>query len=320
MLHSSVFRTGLALAALTCAGLAQAVPLNVGYDNFTYSGTVTRYATLADAQNQANATGGPYTIQTVTNNSPLPARATRSNARDGNLSVTSAAPAAYGSDVTYLSTAWYFTTFPANGDGWGNPNNSNNGFIQYYLTSSAPTVNGGWQPGYTQFRLTVSGGNGDSSNAARFWPVPNPDGPANISGGTYVEFNLNLTANFASPATLNGATGWYETTAMPSSVTGTVSGIFQNDQANDTQYNGFYRFSYTLAGPGSWAADNAATWDDGGTRVAPASLWAAPAAVVPTSVAPVPSLGTWALLGLSLALGLMAAMRQGARARPARLR
>ena len=107
---------------------------------------------------------------------------------------------------------------------------------------------------------------------------------------------------------------------MPSSVTGTVSGIFQNDQANDTQYNGFYRFSYTLAGPGSWAADNAATWDDGGTRVAPASLWAAPAAVVPTSVAPVPSLGTWALLGLSLALGLMAAMRQGARARPARLR
>ena len=112
MLHSSVFRTGLALAALTCAGLAQAVPLNVGYDNFTYSGTVTRYATLADAQNQANATGGPYTIQTATNNSPLPARATRSNARDGNLSVTSAAPAAYGSDVTYLSTAWYFTNDP----------------------------------------------------------------------------------------------------------------------------------------------------------------------------------------------------------------
>ena len=233
MLNPFAFRASAAVAGWAFAALAQAAPLNVSFDNFTYSGTVTRYATLADAQNQANATGGPYTIQTVTNNSPLPARATRSNARDGNLSVTSAAPAAYGSDVTYLSTAWYFTTFPANGDGWGNPNNSNNGFIQYYLTSSAPTVNGGWQPGYTQFRLTVSGGNGDSSNAARFWPVPNPDGPANISGGTYVEFNLNLTANFASPATLNGATGWYETTAMPSSVTGTVSGIFQNDQAND---------------------------------------------------------------------------------------
>ena len=61
------FRSGLAIVALAGASLAQAVPLSASLDNFTYSGTVTRYATLADAQNQTNPTGGPYTIQTVSN-------------------------------------------------------------------------------------------------------------------------------------------------------------------------------------------------------------------------------------------------------------
>ena len=307
MLHQSAFRIGLAAAAWACAGLVQAVPLSVGFDNFTYSGTVTRYATLDDAQNQTNATGGPYTIGTATNGT----HSTRADARDGNLSVTSTAPAAYGTDLTYLSTAWYFTTSPANGTGWGNPNNTNDGFIQYYLTSSAPTVNGGWQPGYTQFQLTVIGGNGDSGDNGRFWPAP-ASGAAAISRGEFVEFNLNLTADFASPATLNATTNWYETTAMPSSMTGTLTGIFQNDQANDTQYNGFYRFNYTVTGPGSWAADNTATW--GGTPgTGPSSLWAGPEAAVPpaTVVAPVPTLGNLALLGLSLMLGLMVAVRRG---------
>ena len=304
MLHQSAFRIGLAAAAWACAGLVQAVPLSVGFDNFTYSGTVTRYATLDDAQNQTNATGGPYTIGTATNGT----HSTRADARDGNLSVTSTAPAAYGTDLTYLSTAWYFTTFPANGNGWGNPNNTNDGFIQYYLTSSAPTVNGGWQPGYTQFQLTVAGGNGDTGDNGRFWPAPG-SGAAVISRGEFVEFNLNLTANFASPATLNTTTNWYETSAMPSSMTGTLSGIFLNDQTNTPSYNGYYRFAYTVTGPGSWAADNAATWDNGGTRAPPASLWAGPQAVVPP--APVPTLGHLALLGLSLMLGLMVAVRRG---------
>ena len=213
--------------------------------------------------------------------------------------------------MTYLSTAWYFTTTPANGNGWGNPNNTNDGFIQYYLTSS-PTVTGGWQPGYTQFQLGVVGGDGDTGDSGRFWPTSVPGGgAANISRGSFVDFNLDLSANFASAATLNGTTNWYETTAMPSSMSGTLTGIFQNDQAVDTSINGFYRFSYTVTGPGSWAADNVATWNDDTNNIPPASLWAAPAAVVPpTVVAPVPGLGPMALLGLSLLLGLMVAVRQ----------
>lgn len=309
MLHQSAFRIGLAAAALTAASLAQAVPLSASFDNFTYSGSVTRYATLTDAQNQTNPTGGPYTIATATNGP----RSTRPNARDGNLSVTSSAPAAYGTDLTYFSTAWYFTMTPASGDGWGNPNNTNDGFIQYYLQSAAPTVTGGWQPGYTQFQLAVAGGNGDSLDAGRLWPAP-ASGAAAISRGAFVEFNLNLTANFASPATLNATTNWYETSAMPTGMTGTLTGIFQNDQTSNPSYNGFYRFNYTVTGPGSWAADNSAVYRDGGAvDIPPSSLWAGPEVVVPppATVAPVPTLGNLALLGLSLLLGLMVFMRRG---------
>ena len=311
MLNPFAFRASAAVAGWAFAALAQAAPLNVSFDNFTYSGTVTRYSTLADAQSQTNAVGPATTIQTASNGP----RNTRANARDGNLAVTSAAPSDYGTTLTYLSTAWYFTTTPANGDGWGNPNNTNDGFIQYYLTSS-PTVTGGWQPGYTQFQLGVVGGDGDTGDSGRFWPTSVlGGGAANISRGSFVDFNLHLSANFASAATLNGTTNWYETTAMPSSMSGTLTGIFLNDQTANTSTNGYYRFNYTVTGPGSWAADNNATWGFDGTRVPPSSLWAAPAAVAPpTVVAPVPGLGPLALLGLSLLLGLMVAVRQNRQA------
>ena len=99
---------------------------------------------------------------------------------------------------------------------------------------------------------------------------------------------------------------------MPTGMTGTLTGIFQNDQTSDPSYNGFYRFNYTVTRPGSWAADNSATWG-GIPGNAPASLWAGPEVVVPppATVAPVPTLGNLALLGLSLLLGLMVFMRRG---------
>ena len=303
MLKQLAFRTGLVAATWACVSLVHAAPVNVEFENFTYSGTVTRYATLVDAQNQTNATGGPYTILTVSNGP----RTTRPDARDGALIVTSAAPAAYGTDFTQLATAWYFTTAPANGDGWGNPNNTNDGFFQYYLTSS-PTVSGGWQPGYTQFQLTLAGGNGDSFDAGRLWPAPD-SGTSAISEGEFVEFNVNLTATFASPATLNITTNWFETTAMPTSMTGTITGIFHNDQSADPSYNGYYRFDYIATGPGSWAADSGATWNaGGGIDYPPASFWAAPAVMPPPVLVPGP--GKLALFGLALALGLLGATRQ----------
>lgn len=106
---------------------------------------------------------------------------------------------------------------------------------------------------------------------------------------------------------------------MPSNVTGTLRGIFHNDQTSNTGYNGYYRFDFSVAGPGSWAADVGATW--GAEDYVPSSFWAAPEAVAPpVTVAPVPGPGKLALLGLSLVLAGMAARRQGARTRTGRLR
>lgn len=309
MVKRFLLRTGLGVAVWASACVAQA-QVSVAFDNFTYAGTVTRYATLADAQNQVSPTGGPYTIVTVSNGP----RNTRPDARDGDISVTNTAPPAYGPDSTFIATAWYFTTNTLLGDGWGNPNNTNNGFIQYYLASSPPTVTGGWQPGHTQFLLTVAGGNGDDFNAARLWPAPHLGGAAAISRGAFIEFNLNLTANFAAPAVLNGVTGWYESNAMPTSVVGTLTGIFLND-GTDPIYNGYYRFNFTLTGPGSWAADSGALFPSGGDAP-PGSFWAAPAAALAAIAVPGP--GKLALLGLSLMLALMAALQLRGTLRPSR--
>lgn len=285
MLRKFVIRTGLAALTWMCAHLAHAAPLFVNFDNFTYSGSVTRYATLEDARNDISPTGGPYTIPTATNG----ANSTRTDARDGQIYVGSEAPS-YAADHTQVSTAWYFTTGGSNGV--GNPNNTNLGFFQYRLYSS-PTVSGGWQPGHAQFLLTVAGGDGDDGDVARLWPAPG-GGAAALSGGKFVEFQLDVTAQFASPAVLNSTTLWYEADAMPSNVTGTLRGIFHNDQTSDTSYNGYYRFDFSVAGPGSWAADVGATW---GANNVPRSFWAAPAAVAPpVTVALVPGPGKLALL------------------------
>src|SRR5574337_904573 len=139
-------RLGLALASLLASGSLWASPLYVGYDNFDYSGTVTRYATLADAQNGTNALS-TTAIATATNGT----RQTLTNARDGNVYVASNSPGYDPTNLAYFSTAWYYTTFPANGDGWGNPNNTNTGFVQYYDSSAAPVVSGGWSNGGTRF-------------------------------------------------------------------------------------------------------------------------------------------------------------------------
>ncbi len=285
---SKLFRPALVAAVFAIASTAgQADPLFVSFENFTYSGTVTRYGSLADAQSQTNA-AYTSTIQTA-NNGP---RSTRANARDGQVYFANQATGYDPNDLAYASTAWYFTTTPASGDGWGNPNNQNDGFFQYY-TDAVPSVTGGWSAGNTQFHMNVSGGDGDAYNYARLWAPPK-NGPASETGGLFHEFSLDATAMFASAATLNGSTGWYETGAMPTAFSGTLDGIFENDNATDTSTNGFYRFAFTLNGPGSWAADNGAVWG-GANAYAPGSFWAAPEG------AAVPEPSGLALVGLALA-------------------
>jgi hypothetical protein len=284
----------VALAALIASASLQADPLYVSYDNFNYSGTVTRYATLADAQAGTNAISTTL-IATASNET----RQTLPNARDGNLYVASSSPGYDPTNTAYFSTAWYYTTFPLNGNGWGNPNNSDTGFVQYYDQSAAPVVTGGWSNGNTRFNLGISGGNGGIY--ARLWAAPEIGGPAGDTAGVFDSFHLALTADFASAAAFNATTGWYDTGAEPTSLSGNASGIFDNQSTTNASLNGFYAFDFSFA-PGSWAATNGATWSDGTNSYSPSSFFAAP----------VPEPASLALVALGLgALALAMRWRAG---------
>lgn len=289
-----MLRKVLVGAQLTLAASAAiASPLFISYDDFNYTGTVTRYGSLADAQAGVNAIS-TAAISTATNAD----RSTLPNARDAQVYVASGAPGYDPNPLSYFSTAWYFTTVPANTDGWGNPNNTNTGFVQYYDTTAAPAVSGGWSNANTRFSVSIDGGAGDSSNAGRLWAAPYAGGAASYTAGAFREFELNLVADFGSAATLNGTTGWYETAAAPTAVTGGAKGIFENDSTTNPSLNGFYAFDFAFA-PGSWAASVGATWDNGGsTQYAPQGSFAAPGQV--------PEPGSLALLGIAM-LSLTAA-------------
>lgn len=283
----------LALMALVASGSINASPLYISYDNFNYSGTVTRYATLADAQAATNAISST-SIATATNGSSQ----TLSNARDGNVYVASSSPGYDPSNLSYFSTAWYFTTTPANGNGWGNPNNTNTGFVQYYDTSAAPVVSGGWSNGNTRFTLDIAGGDGDSGNFARLWAAPSIGGPSGDTAGVFRSFHLNLVADFVAAATFNGGTGWYDTAADPTNLSGSAVGIFENQSTTNASLNGFYAFDFSFD-PGSWAGANGATWSGGSASYGPSSFFAAP----------VPEPATSALVGIALG-GLTAFSRR----------
>ncbi|MCZ7580099.1 MAG: PEP-CTERM sorting domain-containing protein [Fimbriimonadaceae bacterium] len=276
----------LAFSATSLASLALADPFVVDSDMFGYDITVTRYGSLADAMAQQNAVSGPHTVLGADPSDP------RGGMRDVWMGFYKDRPSYYN-NFAGLMTAWYFTLDPNQGDGWGNPNNTNTGFVQVYdnMADSVVSWTGGWStlaPGVgdgSSFTFTVTGGmHADPAEYPRLWAAPEIGGAGEITKGIFHQYYVS--------ATVTGLTanddgfGWYESMDAPGGISGGFTGIFENQSTTRPELNGFYYFSGAL-NMDNWAVANGGTW--GGGVYSPYAYFGA-----------VPEPGSMAALGLGM--------------------
>lgn len=281
-------KTLLSLCAMAAFAAAGAQSFYASTDKFGYTGTVTKYGSLADAQAGQNPISGPHSFQQ----------------RDGALYVTNSAPTYDPQDSNYFLTAWYYTTeantngFPKddpNGDryysGWGNPNNTTDSFVQLADLDGSTDVtrNGFWTNGsYDTFKVQVTGALADYPNDfARLWNAPAGPGAGEPTTGTFITYTIDITASGLVGA-YNPVSGLVESNNHPSNMSGTFYGIFQNLSSTDPGSNGFYVFNLTLNNT-SWAFAQGDAALNG--NFAPSEFGAAP----------VPEPATMAALGLGAA-------------------
>jgi hypothetical protein len=223
----------------------------VSTDMSTYNGTLTKYGSLDDAQKQQNSIGGPYTI---------PDRVTGAPYNTGNRDLGLYFAKNWGGEnANILLTSWWYTTDLNHGQysGWGNPNNTNTGFIQLYdadgSTSTASSGSFGNFNGtnYTTFHLQVSGQNAASDDYARLWQAPGVGGAAGLTRGIFHSYSLDIV--FGGLEGTVEAGGVIRAIDHPDSVSGTFSAIFQNTNTLDSQYLGFYRVAFNIGMDNNWA-------------------------------------------------------------------
>jgi hypothetical protein len=248
MLKALSRRHGLVLAGLVVACLTPAAHASfviTDDTSFSYTGTVTDPTGVVTQIPNYVFNGTTYT------------------GRDASLWVTSNAPTsivgAGWENTMVLNTAWYATLAPASGYGWGNPNNTNTGFFQLYDedSSSVTTVSGSWDSTKTVFTLSVTGSGASAEDYARLWDAPHTGGPASDTAGTFSSYSMSLVATFANPAT-EEFPGWWSTYETPVSITGSMTGTFQNESPN-TALNGPYTYDLTFQGQ-NWASEQGASF------------------------------------------------------------
>ena len=254
----------------------------ISTDRFGYTGTVTRYDTLADAQNDTNAVNN-YTIGN----------------RDLSLYIVNGDPG-YDADVNVIMGSWWYSTDPSGSAGYGNTTgNSGQGFVQLYDEDSSTDNSVSFEfqnfdgTYWTEFAMSISGTNADyPSDYARFWVDYQGSGADKV---VYHEYALNLVAGgLEGTETVPGV---IQATNHPTSVTGTYEGIFENVSTTYPANNGFYRFSLALDTT-NWA------WDNSGALTYPAEGFA------PSYFATVPEPASLTMVGLGLAAGVMLLRRK----------
>ena len=276
-MNKAVVKT-IVLAAVA-SGSVHAAPIvsDTGWvksDRFGYSGTITRYSD-AELNNQIDTidvTDPDLSLYTVLGISSEPTGAVA------------------------MGSWWYSTAVDSNGEpkgaGWGNSHgNTGAGFMQYYNygdykdTSQISDVTFGFDnfdgTHWTDFSFSMNIQNGDA--------VSRLSAPSNSNdGGVFLDMNISFQATGLEGLQVGDM---IQATGEPGSVSGSISGIFTNTQANGNENNpGYYAFDFDL-NMDNWAYENR---DNLVGNQFPVSEFAA-------QVTQVPAPSVFSLLGLGLA-------------------
>ncbi|MCU0315518.1 MAG: PEP-CTERM sorting domain-containing protein [Fimbriimonadaceae bacterium] len=257
----SVSRITLITGLFALATSTFATPFFAATDLMSYDMTMSRYATLADAQSGTNVVSNHVLADAATN-----------NRRDLGTYFVDGVPT-YGSNFAAFLTAWYYTTEdntnslpkddPAGNryySGWGNPNNTNTGFIQMYDdgATTISSMSGVWStlaPGVANgstFSLVATGENagpGFANQSARLWHG-GVGGAGSLTSGTFINYSISFTASGLT-ANWDPTHNLFVSTNHPVTITGGFKGIFENS-GSDSSLHGFYVYSGSFNNT-SWA-------------------------------------------------------------------
>ncbi len=219
-------------------GLAATAHAQIVVDSvrFGYTGSVTRFATFADARAGTNALATSAVPQ-----------------RDLRITILADAPWLYAgtSNINYVGTLWNFVS---TADG-RTPSNTNLGFVQLgdLDASTITALSASWNAGLDTFSLHLAGANATrADDYARLWNAGGQSGPAAITAGTFISYELNLVAGGLNAA-WDAAHGSYDSFQQdPATLSGDFTGLFQNTSADDGY---FYTFDLAL-NLTSWAFDH----------------------------------------------------------------
>ncbi len=197
-------------------------------DQFGYTGTVTYYSSLADANSQTDGT--QYNFQQ----------------RDGSVYI------GYGNQDTSLNGIAFETNWYSNGG--NNPNDNDNSFLQLNTGSATDAVEtGAFSADLNSFTLSDSGTNLTYADAySRLWNAGQTDVGGEGTIGTWLNYSFNLTATG-----LNGVNsgGFITNTTNASSYSGGFTGLFQNLSVSSPQSDGFYAVNLAVNDT-SWMVSN----------------------------------------------------------------